>query len=102
MKETVEIVEIQKTVDKVVQFIEQNSYIKVPFLDFLGVYIMGESWDWLEKGDKVILIKYYENPYDHFILNKLGGEVRLKHINRDVFPVILIPENLKFYLGGVK
>ena len=51
---------IQETVDKVVQFIEQNNYFHAPYLDFLGVYILGESWDWLEKGDKVILIKAYE------------------------------------------
>lgn len=92
---------IQETVDKVVQFIGQNNYFHAPYLDFLGVYTLGESWDWLEKGDKVILIKAYENSHDYFILNKLGGEVRLKYINRDVFPVILIPENLKFYLGGL-
>lgn len=92
---------IQETVDKVIQFIEQNNYFHAPYLDFLGVYILGESWDWLEKGDKVILIKAYENNHDYFILNKLGEEVRLKYINGDVSPVILIPENLKFYLGGI-
>lgn len=90
---------IQETVDKVIQFIEQNNYFHTPYLDFLGVYILGESWDWLEKGDKVILIKAYENNHDYFILNKLGGEVRLKYINEDTFQPILIPENLKFYLG---
>lgn len=92
---------IQETVDKVVQFIEQNNYFHTPYLDFLGVYILGESWDWLEKGDKVILIRAYENNHDYFILNKLGGEVRLKYINADTFQPILIPENLKFYLGGL-
>lgn len=92
---------IQETVDKVIQFIEQNNYFHVPYLDFLGVYILGESWDWLEKGDKVVLIKAYENSYDYLILNKLGEEVRLKYINTGTFQPLLIPGNLKFYLGGL-
>lgn len=92
---------VQETVDKVVQFIGQNNYFHAPYLDFLGVYILGESWDWLEKGDKVILIKAYENNHDYFILNKLGEEVRLKYINTGTFQPLLIPESLKFYLGGL-
>lgn len=92
---------IQETVDKVIQFIEQNAYFHAPYLDFLGVYILGESCYWLEKGDKVILIKAYENNFDYLILNKLGGEVRLKYINAGTFQPLLIPENLKFYLGGL-
>lgn len=92
---------IQETVDMVVRFIEQNNYFHAPYLDFLGVYILGESWDWLEKGDKVILIKAYENNHDYFILNNLGEEVRLKYINAGTFQPLLIPENLKFYLGGL-
>ena len=92
---------IQETVDKVVQFIEQNNYFQAPYLDFLGVYILGESWDWLEKGDKVILIKAYEDSNDYLILNKLGGEVRLKYINEGTYQPLLIPEKLKFYLGGL-
>lgn len=92
---------IQETVDKVEQFIGQNNYFHAPYLDFLGVYILGESWDWLEKGDKVILIKAYENNHDYLILNKLDEEVRLKYINACTFQPLLIPENLKFYLGGL-
>lgn len=92
---------IQETVDMVVRFIEQNNYFHAPYLDFLGVYILGESWDWLEKGDKVILIKAYENNHDYLILNKLGEEVRLKYINTGTFQPLLIPESLKFYLGGL-
>jgi hypothetical protein len=92
---------IQETVDKVIQFIGQNNYFHAPYLDFLGVYILGESWDWLEKGDKVILIKAYENNHDYLILNKLGEEVRLKYINSGTFQPLLIPESLKFYLGGL-
>lgn len=92
---------IQETVDMVVRFIEQNNYFHAPYLDFLGVYILGESWDWLEKGDKVILIKAYENSHDYFILNKLGEKVRLKYINTGTFQPLLIPESLKFYLGGL-
>lgn len=92
---------IQETVDMVVRFIKQNNYFHAPYLDFLGVYILGESWDWLEKGDKVILIKAYENNHDHFIFNKLGEELRLKFLNADTFQPLLIPENLKFYLGGL-
>lgn len=92
---------IQETVDMVVRFIEQNRYFHAPYLDFLGVYILGESWDWLEKGDKVILIKAYENNNGYLILNKLGEEVRLKYINAYTFQPLLIPENLKFYLGGL-
>lgn len=92
---------IQETVDMVVRFIEQNNYFHAHYLDFLGVYTLGESWDWLEKGDKVILIKAYENNHDYFILNKLGEEVRLKCINTGAFQPLLIPENLKFYLGGL-
>lgn len=91
----------QETVDMVVRFIEQNNYFHAPYLDFLGVYILGESWDWLEKDDKVILIKAYENSHDYLILNKLGGEVRLKYINAGTLQPLLIPENLKFYLGGL-
>lgn len=92
---------IQETVDMVVRFIKQNNYFHTPYLDFLGVYILGESWDWLEKGDKVILIKAYENNHDYFILNKLGEEVRPKYINSGTFQPLLIPESLKFYLGGL-
>lgn len=92
---------IQETVDMVVRFIKQNNYFHTPYLDFLGVYILGESWDWLEKGDKVILIKAYENNHDYLILNKLDEEVRLKYINACTFQPLLIPENLKFYLGGL-
>ena len=92
---------IQETVDMVVRFIKQNNYFHTPYLDFLGVYILGESWDWLEKGDKVILIKAYENNHDYLILNKLDEEVRLKYINACTFQPLLITENLKFYLGGL-
>lgn len=92
---------IQETVDMVVRFIEQNNYFHAPYLDFLGVYILGESWDWVEKGDKVILIRAYENNHDYLILNKLDEEVRLKYINACTFQPLLIPENLKFYLGGL-
>ena len=63
---------IQETVDKVVQFIGQNNYFQA-----------------------------YENNHDYFILNKLGEEVRLKYINAGTFQPLLIPENLKFYLGGL-
>lgn len=91
---------IQETVDKVVRFIEQNHYFHAPYLDFLGVYTLGESWGWLDKGDKVILLKAYDNSQEYFIINKLGGEVRLKYLNKDK-QLILIPENLKFYLGDL-
>lgn len=92
---------IQETVDKVVQFIEQNNYFHAPYLDFLGVYTLGESWGCLDKGDKVILIKAYDNSQEYFIINKLGGELRLKYLNPGIDKLILIPENLKFYLGGL-
>lgn len=92
---------IQETVDKVVRFIEQNAYFHAPYLDFLGVYILGESCGWLAKGDKVILIKAYDNLQEYLIINKLGGEVRLKYIGVGSFQPLLIPENLKFYLGGL-
>ena len=92
---------VQETVDKVVQFIEQNGYFQAPYLDFLGVYILGESYDWLEKGDKVILIEAHENNHNYFILNKLEGDVRLKYINKGTYQPLLIPENLKFYLGDL-
>ena len=92
---------IQETVDMVVRFIEQNNYFHAPYLDFLGVYTLGESLDWLDKGDKVILIKAYDNSQEYFIINKLGGDLRLKYINTGTFQPLLIPENLKFYLGGL-
>ena len=92
---------VQETVDKIVQFLEQNSYFHTPYLDFLGVYTLGESLDWLEKSDKVVLIKACESSHDYFILNKLGGDVRLKFVNAGTFQPLLIPENLKFYLGDL-
>ena len=93
---------IQETVDKVVRFIEQNSYFHAPYLDFLGVYVLGESWAWLDEGDKVVLIKAYDNTQEYFIINKLGGELRLGYIDSEIDKSLLIPEGLKFYLGGVK
>ena len=92
---------IQETVDKVIQFIGQNNYFHAPYLDFLGVYTLGESWGWLDKGDKVILLKAYDNSQEYFIINKLGGELRLKYLNSGIDKPLLIPENLKFYLGGL-
>lgn len=93
---------IQETVDKVVRFIEQNAYFHAPYLDFLGVYTLGESCLWLSKGEKVILVKAYDNTQEYFIINKLGGDLRLKYLNSGIDKPLLIPENLKFYLGGVK
>lgn len=93
--------EIQETVDMVVRFIEQNHYFHAPYLDFLGVYTLGESWAGLDKGDKVVLIKAYNHSQEYFIINKLGGELRLKYLNSGIDKLILIPENLKFYLGGL-
>lgn len=93
--------EIQETVDKVVRFIEQNNYFHAPYLDFLGVYTLGESCGWLDKGDKVILLKAYDNSQEYFIINKLGGELRLKYLSQGIDKLILIPEKLKFYLGGL-
>lgn len=93
---------IQETVDKVVRFIEQNAYFHAPYLDFIGVYTLGESWAWLDKGDKVVLIKAYDNTQEYFIINKLGGDLRLKYLNSGIDKPLLIPKNLKFYLGGVK
>lgn len=92
---------IQEMVDMVVRFIEQNSYFNAPYLDFLGVYTLGESSAWLDKGDRVVLIKAYDITQEYFIINKLGGELRLKYLNSGIDKPLLIPENLKFYLGGL-
>lgn len=93
---------IKKTVNKVVEFIEQNAYFHAPYLDFIGVYTLGEDWDRFKKGEKVILLKAYELGNDYHIINRVEGAVRLGYIVEGKRKPILIPEGLKFYLGGVK
>lgn len=93
---------IQETVDKVIQFIEQNNYFHAPYLDYIGVYTLGSDWDRFEKGEKVILLKAYERGNEYHIINRVEGAVRLGFISEGKRKPILIPEGLKFYLGGVK
>lgn len=92
---------IKKTVDKVVKFINQNYYFHSPYLDFIGVYIVGQDWKHFKDGDRVVLLKAYGQDGDYFILNKVGGDIRLGYINKNLDKPLLIPENLKFYLGGL-
>lgn len=91
---------IQDTVDKVVEFIDQNNYFHAPYLDFIGVYTVGCDWKCFKDGDRVILLKAYSQGSEYFIINKVGGAIRLGYINNRDKP-LLIPENLKFYLGGL-
>lgn len=91
---------IKETVNKVVKFIKQNAYFQDPYLDFIGVYIVGQDWKHFKDGDRVILLKAYEFS-EYFILNKVGGDIRLGYINENLDKPLLIPEKLKFYLGGL-
>lgn len=101
MKDTVETVEIQKTVDRMIKFIEQNTSFCCTYFDYVGVYIVGEKWVWLDKGAKVVILKVYERNHEYLALNELGGQLRLKYLDKDSNVPLLIPENLKFYLGGI-
>lgn len=91
---------IKETVNKVVKFIKQNAYFQAPYLDFIGVYIVGQDWKHFKDGDRVILLKAYGFS-EYFILNKVGGDIRLGYINENLDKPLLIPEKLKFYLGGL-
>lgn len=101
MKDTVETVEIQKTVDRMIKFIEQNTSFYCIYSDYVGVYIVGEKWGWLDKGAKVVILKVYERNHEYLALNELGGQLRLKYLDKNSNAPLLIPENLKFYLGGI-
>lgn len=101
MKDTVETVEIQKTVDRMIKFIEQNTSFYCIYSDYVGVYIVGEKWGWLDKGAKVVILKVYEHNHEYLALNELGGQLRLKYLDKNSNAPLLIPENLKFYLGGI-
>lgn len=101
MKDTVEKVEIQKTVDRMIEFIEQNTSFYCIYSDYAGVYIVGEKWGWLDKGAKVVILKVYERNHEYLALNELGGQLRLKYLDKNSNAPLLIPENLKFYLGGI-
>lgn len=92
---------IQETVDKVVRFIEQNDYFHAPYLDFIGVYTVGCDWKQFKDGDRVILLKAYSQDSEYYILNKVDGDIRLSYINENLGKPLLIPENLKFYIGGL-
>ena len=93
---------IQGQVDKVVKFIEEREYFNAPYLDFIGVYTLGDDWDRFDKGEKVILIKVYDLGKEYHIINRVEGAVRFGYIVEGKRKPILIPEGLKFYLGGVK
>lgn len=96
---------IKKTVNKVVEFIEQNAYFHAPYLDFIGVYTVGCDWKHFKNGDRVILLKAYSQDSEYYILNKVDGDIRLSYINgytnEYLGNPLLIPENLKFYIGGL-
>lgn len=92
---------IKKTVNNVIEFIEQNAYFHAPYLDFIGVYTVGCGWKHFKDGDRVILLKAYSQDSEYYILNKVGGDIRLGYINENLDKPLLIPENLKFYLGGL-
>ena len=93
---------IQDQVDKIVKFIEEQNYFHAPYLDYVGVYSLGDKWERFDKGEKVILIKAYELGNEYHIINRVEGAVRLGFIVEGKRKPILIPEGLKFYLGGVK
>lgn len=92
---------IKETVNKVVEFIEQNAYFHVPYLDFIGVYTVGCDWKQFKDGDRVILLKAYSQYSEYYILNKVDGDIRLSYFNENFDKPLLIPENLKFYIGGL-
>ena len=92
---------IKETVNKVVEFIEQNAYFHAPYLDFIGVYTVCCDWKHFKDGDRVILLKAYSQDSEYYIMNKVGGDIRLGYINENLNKPLLIPENLKFYLGGL-
>lgn len=92
---------IKETVDKIVAFIEQNAYFNAPYLDFIGVYTVGLDWKHFREGDRIVLLKAYAQNDEYFIINKVGGDIRLVYFNANIEKPLLIPENLKFYLGGL-
>lgn len=92
---------IKKTVNKVIEFIEQNAYFHNPYLDFIGVYTVGCDWKQFKDGDRVILLKAYQQNSVYYILNKVDGDIRLSYITGYLDKPLLIPESLKFYLGGL-
>lgn len=92
---------IQEQVDKIVKFIEEQEYFHAPYLDYVGVYSLGGKWERFNKGDKVILLKAYNQGQTYHIINKVEGAVRMGYIQTGKEKPILIPENLKFYLGGL-
>lgn len=92
---------IQDQVDKVVKFIEEQNYFHAPYLDYVGIYSLGDKWERFDKGEKVILIKAYNQGQTYYIINRVEGAVRMGYIQTGKEQPILIPENLKFYLGGL-
>lgn len=92
---------IKETVDKIIKFIEQNDYFQAPYLDFIGVYTVGQDWKHFKDGDRIVLLKAYSQGSEYFILNKVDGNIRLGYIDNSNEKPLLIPENLKFYLGGL-
>lgn len=92
---------IKETVDKIIKFIEQNDYFQAPYLDFIGVYTVGQDWKHFKDGDRIVLLKAYPQGSEYFILNKVDGNIRLSYIDNPNEKPLLIPENLKFYLGGL-
>ena len=92
---------IQETVDKIIKFIDQNAYFNAPYLDFIGVYLVGQDWKHFKDGDRVVLLEAYSQNGEYFILNKVGGDIRLGYFDDASRKPLLIPENLKFYLGGL-
>lgn len=92
---------IQETVDKIIKFIDQNAYFNAPYLDFIGVYLVGQDWKHFKEGDRIVLLKAYARNEEYFIINKVGGDIRLTFTDGIVNKPLLIPENLKFYLGGL-
>lgn len=92
---------IKETVDKIIKFIEQNDYFQAPYLDFICVYTVGQDWKHFKDGDRIVLLKAYSQGSEYFILNKVDGDIRLGYIDNPNEKPLLIPENLKFYLGGL-
>lgn len=92
---------IKETVDKIIKFIEQNDYFQAPYLDFIGVYTVGQDWKHFKDGDRIVLLKAYSQNSEYFILNKVDGNIRLAFTDENSDNPLLIPENLKFYLGGL-
>lgn len=90
---------IQETIDKTLKFLNGAHYLHNCLVDFLGMFKVAVDHQWLKKDDNVLLFFCHDYDHDFYVVTRIGNEERFFFVN-DSFPPILVPENLKFYLGG--